>query len=108
MTEEQYQEARKLMQKANYWRGRITAAKGEVGKWTRIEDCYRRDLKEGKADGAKKMLLKALNTLDKMREKFAAMKFPQDEISSKNWSSMVKQLDDEEFEMLIETTKRLK
>lgn len=76
MTEESYQQARKVMQSANFIRGMITAAKGEVARWTAIEDSHRRNLKEAQAEGAKKMLHKALLKLAAQREKFAKLQFP--------------------------------
>lgn len=76
MTEAQFQEARKVMQSANYRRGIITAAKGDVAKWTKIEDSYRQDLQPGKAEGAKKMLTKAMDRLKQAREKFAEIMLP--------------------------------
>lgn len=107
MTEEQYQEARETMRKANNWRGMIAAAKEEVSKWTRIEDSHRRELREGKADGAKKLLIKALDRLDVVRSKFAALEFPKEYKKVKrSAASIVAEQTDEEFEMLIESTKR--
>lgn len=76
MTEAQYQAARKVMQSANYMRGMITKAKGEVAKWTALEDGYRRNLKPGQADGAKKALIKAMERLDKERARFKALQLP--------------------------------
>jgi hypothetical protein len=79
MTEKSYQEARKIMQKANYWRGMITSAKGNVAKWTNIESSYREKMDPGKADGANKMLHKAMNRLAEVRQKFTDIKFPDNE-----------------------------
>lgn len=76
MTEAAFQEARKIMMSANFLRGKITEAKGEVAKWTNIEDSYRQQLRQGQADGAKKCLDKALDRLNQLRLKFAEMKFP--------------------------------
>ncbi len=76
MTEAAFQEARKVMQKANYLRGIITKYKGEVAKWTKIEDVHRKELREAQANGAKKMLDKSLDRLKGIREKFAALQFP--------------------------------
>lgn len=76
MTEESYQQCRKVMQKANYWRGMITKAKGNVSKWTKIEMSYRSDLREAKADGARKMLNGAIERLNEVRHKFLLMSFP--------------------------------
>lgn len=78
MTEESFQEARKLMQSANYLRGLITKAKMNVGKWTRLEDYYRRELHEPQANAAQKNILKAITRLDELRAKFKALKFPED------------------------------
>lgn len=80
MTEESFQQCRKVMQSINGLRGYITKAKGEVAKWTKIEDSYRRDMKESQAEGAKKMLDKAMKRLNELREKFAAIKFPESNI----------------------------
>lgn len=78
MTEGQFQKARKIMASANHTRGLITAAKGNVAKWTAIEDCHRRNLKEAQADGAKKMINKSIERLAVLRKKFADLKFPED------------------------------
>lgn len=76
MTEESYQQCRKLMRTINHQRGLLTKAKGEVAKWTAIEDGYRRNMKPGQADGAKKKLDKAMDDLRKLRDNFASFKFP--------------------------------
>jgi hypothetical protein len=80
MTEESYQQCRKLMQSINYQRGLITNAKGEVAKWTKIEAVAREQLREAQANGAKKMLDKAMAKLDALRAKFAAVSFPDSNI----------------------------
>lgn len=80
MTEESYQQGRKFMQSCNYVRGQITKAKGDVAKWTKIEMSHRDNMQHGKADGAKKMLEKALSRLDAIRLKFEKMKFPDSNI----------------------------
>lgn len=76
MTEASFQAARKVMASANYIRGKITVAKGEVGKWTKIESSYRDNLQEGKAEGAKKCLDNALTRLNEWRAKFEKLNFP--------------------------------
>lgn len=81
MTEESFQQGRKFMQQANHLRGLITAAKGGVAKWSNIEASFREQLKPTQADGAKKMLDKALKKLDTLRAKFAEMKFPENNLS---------------------------
>lgn len=109
MTEDQFQETKEIMKKANYWRGMITVAKSDVSKWTNIEDSYRRDFKPERADGAKKMLLKALDILDKRRKKFADIKLPEEKVKIRKTSGhewLAKQ-DEEEFQILIESTKRI-
>ena len=68
------------MQKINHLRGLITASKGEVAKWSNIESSFREKLQESRADGAKKMLEKALVKLKERRDKFSAMKFPDNDI----------------------------
>jgi hypothetical protein len=80
MTEESYQQGRKFMRSVNHMRGLITKAKGNVAKWTKIEDAYRKDLKHNQAEGAKKCLDKAIERLDALRIKFEAMKFPESNI----------------------------
>lgn len=80
MTEESYQQCRKVMQQINYKRSLITKAMGEVAKWTKIEDVHRREFREGQANGSKKCLEKALTKLTKLREQFAAIKFPDSDI----------------------------
>lgn len=80
MTEESFQQGRKIMASANYLRGIITKAKANVGKWTKLEDANRRNLKEATADGCKKKLDQAMIRLNEVREKFAAIKFPESDI----------------------------
>lgn len=80
MTEESFQQGRKFMQSCNYIRGLITKAEGNVGKWTKIEDSYRKALREGQADGAKKCLDIAMTKLNELRLKFENMKFPESNI----------------------------
>jgi len=82
MTEQSYQECRKVMQKINHLRGLITNAKGEVAKWSNIESSFREKLQESRANGAKKMLDKALIKLNERRHQFAAMKFPDSDITN--------------------------
>lgn len=77
MTEVSFQEARKVMQSANYIRGLITKAEGEVAKWTRMEGSHRENLREAQANGCKKLVLKAIEKLEERRKKFAEMKFPE-------------------------------
>lgn len=80
MTETSFQAGRKVMQKANYLRGVITTKKGDVAKWTRIEDVHRREGRISQADGAKKILDKAIDRLNAVRKQFADLKFPQDDL----------------------------
>jgi hypothetical protein len=80
MTEESFQQGRKFMQSANLLRGHITNAKGQVSKWGNIEDSHRKELRESQADGAKKILEKAIKKLEELKAKFAAMKFPDSDI----------------------------
>ena len=80
MTEESYQQGRKFMKSVNYVRGLITQAEANVAKWTRLEDHYKRELQQGQADGAKKMLNKALLRLNELRLKFDNMRFPESNI----------------------------
>ena len=80
MTEDQYQAARKVMQTANWMRGEITTAKGEVAKWTKIEASFRENLQPTRADGAKKMLDKAMEMLHAARKRFADLKLPDEDV----------------------------
>ena len=61
-------------------RGLITKAEGDVAKWTKIEDSHRRELRSSNADGAKKLLDKAMARLNELRIKFDLMKFPDSNI----------------------------
>lgn len=82
MTEESFQQGRKVMKSINHLRGLITTAKGDVAKWTALEDSYRRQLKEGQANGAKKCIENAMKKLETLRAKFAEMKFPDSNIKN--------------------------
>lgn len=90
MTEESFQQCRKTMQSANHLRGMITAAKGNVAKWGRMEDVHRREMREGQANGAKKCLDRALKKLDDLRLRFAAMKFPDSDIKKEYKAAICK------------------
>lgn len=68
------------MQRANYLRGIITKRKGEVAKWTKIEDSHRENLNQSQADGANKMLDIAMKRLDEIRKQFSDLKFPDSDI----------------------------
>lgn len=80
MTEESYQQCRKVMRQINHLRGLITKAKGDVAKWTKMEDVHRRELREGQANGANKCLQKAMKKLEELRVKFEGIKFPESNI----------------------------
>ena len=82
MTEESYQQGRKIMQRANYLRGRITDAKGKVGKWTKIQMSFDENKQTAKAEGARKMLDFALIELDKRRKVFDDLEFPDSNIAN--------------------------
>lgn len=69
------------MQTANWMRGEITSAKGEVAKWTKIEDSFRQNLQPTRANGAKKMLDKAMEKLQAARKRFADLKLPGEEVA---------------------------
>lgn len=55
------------MRSVNHIRGLITKAEGDVAKWTKIEDSHRRELRPSQADGAKKLLDKAMARLNVLR-----------------------------------------
>lgn len=80
MTDAAYEAAKLVMQKANYTRGLITKAKGDVAKWTKIEDTYRRDGQTTRAEGARKYLLKAMETLNKHKKTLSDLKFPDNDL----------------------------
>ena len=80
MTEESYQQARKLMQQANYLRGKITSSKEDVARWTNLEHWYIQEKKELNAKAARRNLDKALAVLDERKARFAAMKFPESDL----------------------------
>jgi predicted nucleic acid-binding Zn ribbon protein len=82
MTEAAYQAARTLMSKANHIRGRITKAKGNVAKWTRIEDVYRREGNLTKADGTRKIILRAIDQLKSIQKEFEDLKFPDNNLKA--------------------------
>lgn len=68
------------MRSVNHIRGLITKAEGDVAKWTKIEDSHRRELRPSQADGAKKLLDKAMTRLNVLRLQFDNMKFPDSNI----------------------------
>ena len=80
MTEESYQQARKLMQQANYLRGKITKYKQEVGSWTKLEDWNRRELRPLQADAAKKNLERNMKLLERVKAAFAELKLPDSDL----------------------------
>lgn len=80
MTEESYQQCRKVMRSINHMRGLITKAEANVGKWTKLEDYHRREFQQSQADGCKTKLISALNKLNQLRLKFDEMKFPDSNI----------------------------
>lgn len=80
MTEESFQQCRKVMQRANHLRGLITKWKNDVGKWTKIEGTHRDNLHEAQAIGASKMLDKAMTKLKEVREKFEMLNLPDSNI----------------------------
>lgn len=82
MTEQQFQAARKIMQSANFIRGLITKAEGEVARWTAIESGHRNNLREGQANGAKKLINKSIDKLAKVRQRFKDLKLPDENAQS--------------------------
>lgn len=83
MTEESFQQCRKIMGSANYVRGLITTAKNNICRLTRLEDGLRRNLKHPQADGISKKILISIQRLEKLRAQFAEMKFPESDIVKK-------------------------
>lgn len=76
MTEESYQQARKLMQQLNYLRGQITTAKNAVAKWTRLEAVYAATGNMKQEENAKTYLVNAINHLGGLRKMWDAIQFP--------------------------------
>lgn len=76
MTEASFTQARKLMQQLNHLRGKITCAKNNVSRWTHAEMLHRENLEPAKAANANRMLLRAIQELDKYKAMFAAIQFP--------------------------------
>jgi hypothetical protein len=76
MTEKQFQETRKVMQTANAARGWITVQKNNVSRLTALEDKMVLTMQPGRAEGARKALLKAIDMLAYARKKFADIKLP--------------------------------
>src|SRR5688572_20191869 len=74
MTEESFQRARKLMQQLNHLCGLITKAKGDVARWTTLEDMCTRDGKD--STKAKEMLDRSIRKLSELRAQFASIIFP--------------------------------
>jgi hypothetical protein len=80
MTDASYKQAQKLMRQINHLRGQITGAKNEVGRWTKTEMFHRDQLQHDKADGAKKCLIIAMQKLERLRNVYAAIKFPPNDL----------------------------
>lgn len=80
MTEESYQQCRKVMQKANYMRGMITTQKGHVSKWTKMQQVNIENMQPEKAAGCEKMLQLYMKKLKEAREKFEMLSFPDSNI----------------------------
>lgn len=80
MTEESYQAGKKLMQKATGFRSSIIKAKANVSKWTNLESWYIQEKKESHAAAANLKLHKAMDRLNKLRQQFADLKFPDSNI----------------------------
>lgn len=73
MTEESFQQCRKVMQKANFIRGKITENRENVGKWSRIND-------EHSTSKTKETLDRAISKWNEWKAKLAALKFPESDI----------------------------
>lgn len=76
MTEASYLQAKKVMRKASYIRGKITAQEKIIAKWTNVEGVYREQLKPGRAEGAKKILEQEIEKLAEYRRLFKQLQFP--------------------------------
>lgn len=80
MTETSFQEARKIMAKANNLRSMITVAENAVSKWTRITEEHK--TKGHKHDGTEALLNKAVERLYKYRSDFSKLDFPPSNMSN--------------------------
>jgi len=80
MTEESFQQCKKIMGSANYVRGLITTAKNNICHLTKLEDGLRRNFKHPQADGIANKIEMGIQRLEKLRAQFAAMKFPESDI----------------------------
>lgn len=80
MTEESFQQCRKIMQKANYMRGMITTQKGHVAKWTRMQHANIENMQPEQAAGCEKMLQLYIKKLKEARENFEMLSFPDSNI----------------------------
>lgn len=81
MTEDSFQQAQKIMQQAVRYRRTIATQKAEVKKWTALEDYHRIEKRETRRESAQRLLDKAIQRLKEAREKFAALTFPDSNLS---------------------------
>lgn len=89
MTEDSYTEAQKVMQKARAFRHNIAIYKADVRKWTALEDHHRIEKQEAQRVSAKRLLDKALQRLKECREKFAALTFPDSNLTIQKTSDCI-------------------
>lgn len=89
MTEDSFQQARKIMQQAIRYRRTIATQKAEVKKWTALEDHHRIEKSETRRESAKRLLDKALQRLKEAKEKFAALTFPDSNLSLQKYSPCI-------------------
>lgn len=82
MTEESFQQCRKVMQVANHTRGMITTALESVRKWESLLDYHK---KKGTLDLSKieAKLSKSYENLQKWKDKFASLEFPDSNIKER-------------------------
>ena len=82
MTEESFQQTRKIMQRANYLRGVITVKKGNVAKWVAMEADAKAKMQDSKVEGFKKLTLKAIEFLNEAKKNFSDLKLPESDIKN--------------------------
>lgn len=80
MTEESFQQGRKIMATANHMRGMITTHKGNVAKWTGLEDFNKANGRS--TDKVNSQLQNSVKRLNDWKKKFTDLKFPEDNVST--------------------------
>lgn len=80
MTKESYERGKHLMRIASNTLGNITKTQEQVAKWTELEAYYVRVGKPIRAANAKVNLEKSIFTLERLKQKFDELTFPESNI----------------------------